>query len=266
MRASTYQLLSMLSYTTSWFSEWTKSSVSPAGRSIALYLTVRFFSVRVGAATSSSLPMATGVPCTWLSPRPHAVYCVCRSSRSTDIRLWCSLQWICWRYSVVYQGVSTSDGRHWLTARMCRRTAILVLEQCTVIESKQVCRCTFRHTWPIEEFHLTITDISSWLYSRCCRQSVYTGSYTGQHILFDRHVNNVVKNCTYHLHALRHIRASLPMKSLTCWLFPLLVFELTIVTLFFGMAAKNWNCYNVFSQNRAAKIVRGSQRIGQHSS
>jgi len=135
--------------------------------------------------------------------------------------------------------VPCSDGRHWLTVRMCRRTAILVLEQCTVIESKQVCRCTFRHTWPIEEFHLTITDISSWLYSRCCRQSVYTGSYTRQHILFDRHVNNVVKNCTYHLHALRRIRASLPMKSLTCWPFPLLVFELTIVTLFFGMAAKN---------------------------
>jgi len=111
MRASTYQLLSMLSYTTSWFSEWTKSSVSPAGRSIALYLTGRFFSVRVWAATSSSLPMATGVPCTWLSPRPHAVYCMCRSSRSTDIRLWCSLPWICWRYSVVYQGVSTMQRR-----------------------------------------------------------------------------------------------------------------------------------------------------------
>ena len=64
----------------------------------------------------------------------------------------------------------------------------------------------------------------------------------------DQHVNNIVKNCNYHLQALRHIHASVSdevAKLMACSF---------ICSLFCGMSDENLNKLQRV-QNRAARIV-----------
>jgi len=125
---------------------WRKSSLSLAG--VASGLPCVSLAILFSMCQSVNFLVTTDdnwCP-TGLNPGPHALYSVCCSCRSTDIQLWSSLPWMCWRYSIVYQDVSTSDNSYWLTARMCGRAAILVLEQWTVTGSRQVSHGIFRNT------------------------------------------------------------------------------------------------------------------------
>ena len=80
---------------------------------------------------------------------------------------------------------------------------------------------------------------------------------------FDQHVNNIVKNCNYHLQALRHIRASVTdevAKIMACFIIGCVINYCN--WLFYGMTDKNLNKLQRV-QNWAARIVcgTGSQQI-----
>ena len=81
---------------------------------------------------------------------------------------------------------------------------------------------------------------------------------------FDEHINNIIKNCNYHLQALRHLRSSVTTEvanMLGCSIIGSRIDYCN--SLFAGMSDKNFNKLQRI-QNRAARIVPGAS--SQHVS
>jgi len=139
----------------------------------------------------------------------------------------------------------------------------LAVDQAVLEVGDQYCHCLFLHTWLIETIYLTIIDHCSRLYSECFRQIVSAGSYARQDntLSFNQHVNNIVKNCDYHLQALRHIRSLVTdevAKMMACSVIGSRIYNCN--SLFYGMTDRTLNKLQCV-QNRAARIVCSTQLL-----
>jgi len=81
---------------------------------------------------------------------------------------------------------------------------------------------------------------------------------------FDQHINNIIKNCNYHLQALRHLRSSVTTEVANMLACSIIGSRIDYCnSLFAGMSDKNLNKLQRI-QNRAARIVSGAS--SQHVS
>ena len=85
-------------------------------------------------------------------------------------------------------------------------------------------------------------------------------------LTMDQHVNNVVKNCNYHLQALRHIRSSVPRDVANTIACSIIHYRIDYCnSLLLGASGKNIDKLQRV-QNRAARIVCGVEHRQSRSS
>jgi len=221
------------------------------GRWISDYLTVRSFTVRVGQSTSPSRPMTTGVPQgSALGPLLYTIYVspIGRLIASHDVEYHQYVDdiQIFTRMTVPFASAFDSlQGCVELLQYWFRDNGLLLNPNKSAVAyfgTSRRLQCTkWRSAITLTGSSIRISDSLQIL-----------GVTLDSTLSLDPHINNIVKNCNYHMQALRHIRPSITKEVANTTICAISGSRLDYCnSMFYKMSDKNFNKLQRI-QNRAA--------------